>query len=97
MVRGAASAGETSTQNVRTGNQPSASHLFVDLHAENLDSHVASSDGTSEEDDPDPESEGVSNDDDNPDDGEDQYIRVISRRSKRNTKKIDRGRGPLNL
>lgn len=49
----------------------------------------------SEEDDP--SSEGMSNEDDNPDDEGDQYIRVISRRSHKGNKGTARVRGPLNL
>lgn len=49
----------------------------------------------SEEDDP--SSEGLSNEDDNPDDDGDQYKQVISRRSRKGNKGTARVRGPLNL
>ncbi|CAN6810486.1 unnamed protein product, partial [Brassica oleracea] len=57
--------------------------LFVDLRPENYESPIASSKGTSEDEDPDPDSEGLSIDEDNLDDEDDQYIRVISQRSKK--------------
>ncbi|WZY86015.1 hypothetical protein YC2023_032399 [Brassica napus] len=75
----------------------SIGRLFVDLRPENYESPIASSKGTSEDDDPDPDSEGLSNDEDNPDDEDDQFIRVISQRSKKQAKRNARGRGPLNL
>lgn len=47
--------------------------------------------------DPDPDSEDFSNDEGNPDVVDDQYIRVISQRAKKQAKRNARGRGPLNL
>ncbi|CAN6925751.1 unnamed protein product [Brassica oleracea] len=75
----------------------SSGKLFVDLRPENPESTIISSNGTSEDEEPDPDSEGISNDEDNPNDEDDQYIRVISQRSKKQAKRNARGRDPLNL
>ncbi|KAL0801946.1 hypothetical protein Bca101_057122 [Brassica carinata] len=55
----------------------SSGKLFVDLTPENFESPIISSNGTSEDEDPDPGSEGTSNDEDIPCDEDDQYIRMM--------------------
>ncbi|CAF1914169.1 BnaC02g25100D [Brassica napus] len=69
--------------------------IFVDFR--NLELSSASPKSSTSLDEDDPGSEGFSNEEDDPHDLADQYIKVISRRSQKKARAIARARGPLIL
>ncbi|CAN6815594.1 unnamed protein product [Brassica oleracea] len=69
--------------------------IFVDFRNLELSSGSPKSSTSLDEDDP--GSEGSSNEEDDPHDLDDQYIKVISRRSQKKARAIARARGPLIL
>lgn len=71
--------------------------FFVDLRVGAPNNVARSPVSSSSSDTDDQESEGLSNEEDNPDDEGDQFIRVISKRSQKKAKALARVRGPLTL